>query len=268
MFNLLRMDLYRMKRSRSTYICLGLLLLAIVTMYGLLWLMATPQGQTTAIRIGMLTAQEGQELLSMLDGVDTLIMFRQIGLDGGMYNVTFGIWVMLFVCTDYHSGFLKNTMALHQNRWNYIGSKLITAAITDAFYLILQYAGVLLMNSLFGNMVSYAALADILFYISWAWLLTTAFAGLVILICVSTRSVAAGSVAVVLLGGGVIVMVLYQILSVFHMGEWLENTIYLTLAMGPDRYMSLQDMKVYAVGALFLMLYTVLAWLVLRKQDI
>lgn len=268
MFNLLRMDLYRMKRSKSMYVCLSLLLLATFVMYGLLWLMAAPPGQAVAIRAGILTAEEGQELLHMLDGVDVLMMFRQIGLDGGFYNVVFGIWVMMFVCMDYQSGFAKNIMALHQNRWNYIGSKLLTAAIVDMFYLIINFAVVLLANALCGNMVPYTSAADVLFYISWAWLLTTAFSGLVIMICVCTRSVAAGALAVVLLGGGVVVVPVYRILDIFHIGDWMKNTIYLTLAMGPDRYTSLKDMRVFVVGIVFLALYPVLAGIVLRKQDI
>lgn len=268
MFNLLRMDLYRMKRGRSLYVCLGLLIFATAVTYGLIWLMSAPQGQSIAIRIGMLTAEEGEELKSMLEGVDSLIMFRQIGLDGGLYNLIFGIWVMLFMCMDYQSGFVKNIMALHRNRWCYIGSKLLTAAIVDIVYLLLQYMFSLLMNAILGNMVPYTNVWDVLFYISWAWLLTTAFAGLMIMICICTRSVAAGTLAAVLLGSGVIVVPLERILSIFHAGEWLKNTIYLTLAMGPDRYTTLQDMRVFAVGAVFLLLYPVLAGLVLRKQDI
>ena len=42
MFNLFRMDLYRMKRSRSVYVCLGLLLLASAFVYTMMWLLAVP----------------------------------------------------------------------------------------------------------------------------------------------------------------------------------------------------------------------------------
>ena len=67
MFNLFRMDLYRMKRSRSVYVCLGLLLLASAFVYAMMWLLAVPQGQETAIRIGMLTAAEAQDYQMILD---------------------------------------------------------------------------------------------------------------------------------------------------------------------------------------------------------
>ncbi len=268
MFNLLRMDLYRVKRSKSAYVCFGILLISTVMVFGLLWLMATPRGQEISVRIGMLGTDETAELSKMLSGVDSLDMFRQICLDGGMYNVVFGIWIMLLVCSDFQSGFIKNVMALHQNRWNYVGSKIMTAGIVNFCYLTLHLLFTLLMNRLFGNMVSYADWRTYIFYLSWAWLVTTAFAALVILLCVLTRRVAAGAVGAVMLGGGAVVMPLYGILNTFHMGSWLKYSIYLTLAMGPGEYTALRDLYVYAVGAGFLVFYTTITGIILKRQDI
>lgn len=268
MFNLLRMDLYRMRRSRSAYVCLGILFLTTLASYILLWLLATPQGQETAIRIGMMTAEETQESLRMLEGMDTLTMFRNINLDGGAYCITFGIWVILFVCMDYRSGFLKNIMALYQNRWVYVGSKLLAAALLNILYLISNFLFVVLLNALFGNMVPQAGLGDVLFYMAWAWILTTAFGGLMLLICVCTRSTAAGTFAAVLLGGGSVVSMVQGILSMFHAGDWLNYSIYMMLSNGPSRYTGLQDLKVFAVGAGFLVLYSALAGWIMKKQDI
>lgn len=268
MFNLLRMDLYRMKRSRSVYVCLGLLLLASAFVYAMMWLLAVPQGQETAIRIGMLTAAEASDYQSILDGVDTLEMLREISLDGGMYCAAFGICVTLFVCMDYKSGFVKNIMALYQNRWVYVGSKLLAAATLNILYLIVNYLFVLLLNGLFGKMVPWADLRDVLFYMAWIWLLTTAFAGLMILICVCIRSAAAGVLAAILLGSGMIVEILNQIFTIFHLGDWLKYSIYMTLSTGPSRYTSLSDLRVFAVGAGFLLLYSLFAGIVLKERDI
>ncbi|MCI8884782.1 MAG: ABC transporter permease [Dorea sp.] len=268
MFNLLNMDLYRVKRSRSCYICLGIFLIGMVVMYGLLWLMAVPEGQKISVDIGMLTAVQVDEMSTIMDGTDSLILFRQASLDGGMYNIVLGVWVALFVCSDYQSGFIKNILALHQNRWNYVGSRIMTVGIVNLCCLILNLIFALVMNRVAGDMVPYAGWEDYLFYMSWVWLLTTAFASLMILICVLTRSVAAGSVAAVLLGSGVIVLPVYSILNMFHIGGWLEYSIYLTMTKGPGQYTAAKDLYVYAVGAGFLILYTVLTGIVLEKQDI
>ena len=70
MFNLLSMDLYRVKRSKSVYVCFLLLAAATVLVYGIMWLLETPQGQEIALRIGLLVPQELTEAESILDGID------------------------------------------------------------------------------------------------------------------------------------------------------------------------------------------------------
>lgn len=270
MFNLLRMDLYRMKRGKSVYVCLGILLVMTVFTLCMVWLMSTPQGQNTAVRLGMFTAEDMAVVAAemTMEGVDTLVMLRQTSLDGGMHNLLFGIWVMLFVCMDYQSGFIKNVMAVHQNRWNYVFSKILTAGIVNLCYLIIQYLFVLLMNRLLGNMAPYSALGDVLFYLSWAWLVTTAFAALVIMVCVWTRKVAAGALTVVILGGGMVQGPMYALLNMIHMGDWMKYTIYHTLDLGPYRYTAPADLYVYAVGVGFLVLYAAITGTVLKRQDI
>lgn len=267
MLNLLRMDLYRMKRGKSVYVCLGILLMGIMATLCMVWLMGTPRGQETAMRLGMFTAEDLAGL-DVMEGVDTLVMLRGTGMDGGTHNLVFGIWVMLFVCMDYQSGFVKNIMAVHQNRWNYVASKILTAGIVNIGYLVIQYLFVLLMNRLLGNMAPCSALGDVIFYLSWAWLVTTAFAALVIMVCVWTRKVVAGALAVVLLGCGMVQGPMYALLNMLHMGDWMKYTIYHTLDLGASRYTAPADLYVYGVGVGFLVLYAAIAGLVLKKQDI
>ncbi|MCI8665947.1 MAG: ABC transporter permease [Dorea sp.] len=268
MFNLLRMDLYRVKRSKSVYVCFGILVFVTVFGFWLMWLLGSDEGHKISLAMGMLSTEELFESESILAGVDFLGFFSQICLDGGAYNVIFGVWVMLFVCGDFQSGFIKNIMALHQNRWKYIGSKVLTVWIVDFCYLGLHLLSALMLNRIFGNLVPDAMWKDILFYLSWVWFLTTAFGALIIFICVLTRSVAAASLTAVLLGGGVVVMALYGILNLFHAGEWLKYSIYLTCAEGPEKYTSVKNLYVYVVGIGFLILYTVLSGMILRKKDI
>lgn len=271
MFCLLRMDLYRMRRSKSVYVCLGILLLMIVATLGMLWFVVTPQGQEAGMRIGLFTAADLANLADETDtlaGVDTLVMLRQSSMDGGMYNLVFGIWIALFVCMDYQSGYIKNVMAVHQNRWNYVAAKIVTAGIVSLCYLSAQYLMVLLMNRLLGYMAPCSALGDTLFYMTWSWLLTVAFAALVICVCVWTRSVAAGTLVAVLLGSGAVQGPMYALLNMVHMGGWMKYTIYHALDQGASHYAAMSDLYVYAVGAGFMALYMAVAGIKLKKQDI
>lgn len=270
MLNLLRMDLYRIRKSKSVYVCFGILLLMTIAIFYMLWLMETPKGNQVAVSLGMLTEQQVQQedRKVVMQGMDTQIMFRQMGLDGGGYTCIFGVWLMLFICMDYQSGFIKNILASHQNRRSYVAGKIAAAAIVNLIYLLLHFTVVEIGNQMSGIRVPHARIGDILFYFGWAWVVTTAFAALIIFICIFTRSVAAGALAVALFSTGWIVMPLYFLLSMFHAGGWMKYTIYRMLSEGPGSYTSVNDLYVYAVGVIFVAIYAALSDLVLKKQDI
>ncbi|MDE7225174.1 MAG: ABC transporter permease, partial [Acetatifactor sp.] len=61
---------------------------------------------------------------------------------------------------------------------------------------------------------------------------------------------------------------LYALLNMIHMGDWMKYTIYHTLDLGPAHYAAPADLYVYVVGAGFLILYTIVSGIILKKQDI
>lgn len=268
MLNLIRMDLYRMVRSKSLYVSLAFILFSVLACYGLIYLLGTPQGQRTAVSIGMLQEEDLEEASHILDGVDSLVFYRQSSLDGGAYNTIFGIVIALFLCMDFQSGYIKNVMALHRRRFEYVFSKLITAGIVSLFYLSAAFGVNALTNRLFGTMVPYAGWKDNLFYLSWVWIMTTAFAALVILACVFTRNTAAGVLTAVLFGSGIIVMPLGSITNIFHLGGWVKYTIYYNMSSGPSCYATAGDLSVFAVAIVFLVVYTTAAAVAISRQDI
>lgn len=283
MFNLLRMDLYRMKRSKSVYVCFVSMLGVIVLCYLMIYLLVTPEGQKTAEKIGMLTVYDSEgnvisdpeartammkEGNSLLEEVDLLEMFRESDMNGGMYNVLFGIAVALLVCADYKGGAMKNIMALHRNRWPYIGSKIMAAGILDFLYLVLSFGFNCLVNLLFGRMVPSGSWGDIMFYLAWAWVVSLAFGALIIALCVLTRSVTVGVLGAVLGGSGLVVMLVSNFLGYFHLNGWAKYTLYQTMAYGPSAYVSLEDLKCVVIGLIFLVLYTAVSITALIKRDI
>ncbi len=266
MFNLLRMDLYRLKRSRSIYICFAILLVMTVICFWFVWMTATPQGDALAEKLGI--AEVLREDSLSVENYDTLLMFREIAMDGGAYSAILGILVALFVCLDFHSGFLKNIMSLHRQRWKYAISKVITAGILSFFYLMLQYAFCLLLNVLFGHLVPLTGFGDTLFYLASAWLNTTAFSALMILICFFTRSSAAGVFTALLLGGGIVQTILRGFLSLFHLDDWLNYTLYYSLVLAPSSYTGTGSLRMFGAALVFLVLYSALATVSLSRQDI
>lgn len=283
MFNLLRMDLYRMKRSKSVYVCFFTMLAVIFLCYLLVYLLGTPEGRKVADRIGMLTVydseghvvsdpemkmvmmEEGEDLL---EDANLLEMFRDSDMKGGLHNILFGIAVALFVCGDYKGGSMKNIMALHRNRWPYIGSKLIAVGILDFLYLVLGFGFNCLMNLLFGNMLPFGSWGDILFYLAWIWPVTMAFAALIIALCVFTRSITIGVLGAVLGGSGLAVMMVSTFLGYFHLNGWVKYTLYHAINNGPSSYASPEDLRCLAIGLVFLVVYSVVSIVLLIRQDI
>lgn len=268
MFNLLRMDLYRLLRSKSVYICLACLMAASLLCFWMLWLMDTPEGREAAARIGMTAITDAEDEGSLLEGYDTLLMFRDIGMDGGVYVLIFGIVIVLFFCSDYSSGFMKNIMSLHRRRWAYITSKLMAAAILDFCYLAIEFVFCLLLNVLFHNLVPAAPVADVLFYLGLSFVVTMGFAALFLLFCTFTRSAAAGILAATLLSCGLLVTLVSYVTGLFGLNQWVSYTLYYNQTYAPSAYSGIGDLKGYAVGAVFLALYAVLSTVVLTRKDI
>lgn len=268
MFNLLRMDIYRIKRSKFAYVCLGCLLGIIFLSYMLVWLMATPNGQETALKLGMMALNELEEGQALLAEADVLAMFRESGMDGGMYSLIFGCAVALLVCGDYQGGFMKNLMSLHRRRQAYIGSKLMTAGILNFLYLTIGFLFNMLMNQLFHRMVPPADWKAVLFYLGWVWVLAMGFAALIIMLCVLSRSTTIGVLGAVLGGSGLVVVLLHGITSQFHLGGWAEYTIYYNMTYGPSVYTSVEDLRGVAVGIAFLAVCSAVSVAVLRNRDI
>ncbi len=270
MLNILRMDLYRLIRSKSVYVCFAFLVLMGFLCYWLVWLMGTPEGQAAAERIGITAVVyiNGETESLDIEQYDSLDMFREIGMDGGAYSCILGILMALFVCMDFHSGFVKNTLSLHRHRWKYIAGKTMLAGLLSLCFLVLSYGASLLINLFFHNMLPPAGLRDILYYLTWAWLNTTAFLALIIMVCVFTRSTSASILATVLLGSGLVVTLLSFVTGLFNADGWTAYTLYINLTYGPSHYTGLGDLKTYAVSIVFLAVYSVAAAAALSKRDI
>lgn len=270
MFNMLRMDFYRLIRSKAIYICFAILVAACFLCYWMIWLASTPAGQAAAEKIGMtgILYMDGEFNTTVLEQYDSLNMFREIGMDGGAYSSILGVFTALFVCTDFHSGFVKNTLSLHRRRWKYIGCKILLAGLVNLCVLLLLFGISLLMNLFFGSMLPLAGLGDTLFYLTWAWLNTTAFLALVVLISSFTRGAAASVTAVLLLGSGLVQMLLARLTGLFGASGWLEYTLYYNLTYGPSRLTGSGDLRTYAVSLVFLAVYSAAAAAALSKRDI
>lgn len=268
MLNLLRMDLYRIRKSKSTYICLGILLATVAIIYFLFYLMFLPNGQVIAHNMGMMTIPEITEAKDMFQEMDILVVFRQACMDGGFFPLVLSVLFTVFICADFKNGFIKNIMSVHINRWNYITSKILAFGLVDFIYLAVIYIFTFLLNVLIGGLIPYTSLGSVLFYLIQAWVLTMGMLALILFVCMFTRNLTAGILTAVFIASGAIVTVLSLILGLFHANGWLKYTLYMSLSNAAAVYKSPADLSGVFTGVIFFILYTVLAGIILQRKDI
>lgn len=267
MFNMFRMDIYRLRKSRFVYVCLAILIGLQILGYLMVYLVGTEKGREAATEAGLEVTVNGQEE-DILEGMDSLTMYRQCLMDGGAYATVFGIASVIFLCTDFQGGFLKNIMTQHRQRWKYIASKLMTLGVLNLVYLFLSVGVNFLLNLLWGGLVPSTPLTVFPFYLAWLWLVTMAFGAMAIMVSVFMRSTVAGILTVVLMCSGMVMMPVAAVMEHFNLGGWVQYTLYYSMTYGPSAYNTIPDLRPAAVGLGFLALYGTMAALSLTKQDI
>ncbi len=267
MFNMFRMDIYRLIRSRFVYVCLALIIGMQALSYLMIYMVGTEEGREAATQAGMIVTVDGEEEI-VLEGVDSLVMYRQALMDGGAYATIFGIASVLFLCSDFQGGFLKNIMTQHRQRWKYIGSKLIALGSLNLIYLLLSVGANYLLNLLWKGLVPSVPLSAFPFYLMWIWLVTMAFGAMTIMVSVFTRSTVAGVLTAVFMCSGLLMLPLSALMEHFNLGGWMKYTLYYNMAYGPSTYSTAADLLGAAVGLGFLAVYGTAAAVALTMQDI
>ena len=97
MLNLLRTDLYRVFRSKSFYICFGILVFINIVTFGILFIITNPSTRDLILQFGAELSADASDIESSLANTTILEIFRQRRLS---FRYDRGFW-----CTLYMHGF-------------------------------------------------------------------------------------------------------------------------------------------------------------------
>lgn len=268
MLNLLRMDFYRIFRNKSFYVCFGLLIFANLLTFGTLYLISNPSARSLFLELGGQVTGDPDALAASLSNTTILELYRQGTVGAGFFGVTTGVLAALFVCADFDSGFIKNIMAAHENKWDYIMSKTACLCSVNLLYLTANFGVVLIVNMICKNFFKASEPADVLFYMFAAWLLVNAFSALTILACVVTRRLAAGVAWAICVNSGLVIVILSSGLNIFGLSWITDNSIYMNLSALPAVFHGTYGLRPVITGIIFFVIYSVISKLVLDKKDI
>lgn len=153
MRNVFSMDLYRMMKTKSTYI-----LLAIYVAFLSLAIFVFKTNMDAGFTIGEQTQTISEFMYYMLSGNTTIFLII--------------IFIAMFINAEFNSGYFKNIMGDIPNKVNYVASKCMIVALYTAIYVIVGVviaiigARVLGIEEL-GKVSSIAAYAGILYLLDF-----------------------------------------------------------------------------------------------------
>lgn len=271
MFDLLHMDLRRLRRDKAAWIVFAVFCGVLLFVCGMMALTSSEAFVEKMYSLGgqvSVTVNEQREMVQdaaetreMLAGGSHADFFYGTFCTGGGLSVFIVILSTLFVCEDFTSGFSKNIFSVHQRKTPYILSKSLTLLCATTGFLA---AGILLCEvfiALFGLPLAASPLADYAKYILQAWLTVAAFAVQNVFFSVWTRNIALSMILSFVCAGGVVSMALGSAGRLFG----LDLTRFTIAGAAAGDGLSIFSA---AVCLVWIAVYAAFGTLALRRRDI
>ena len=285
MINHLKMDIYRLVRTKTLYLCLALLCaLCLLGSYAV-WYMTTPEfaesitGMEAQIDMpdGADEGSDGAGVITVESSVDEQVtptlqqLLGNIFVGSGTLAFLVSIFFVLFVGAEFDNGFIKNIFTAKRGRGTYFASKTILAVLVSVVFFLV---GTLIsyVASLFTGVEVIIVPADFALWALLVVLVCSAYAMISLLFIMFTKNKTAGVVAACVIASGFLGMLLFSIISLFpDFSHVLDYTIFACLGaleVGLTGPTTLSATHVAAVAGLYLVVFSALGFISIRKKDI
>ena len=201
MFNMLRMDLRRLFKSRSFYIILGVTAVLLIMVTVMAYTIADPEMMDAMEAQGAEITESDRIMSEYIQNMSQLDLMHET-LGSGFSLVMTGIGMTLFVNGDFSSGFIKNICCINPRRRDYVLSKVALAGIYSGIITVLSVLLMLLSPVLIHMYPVPDSISQILRYVLWMWLPHWAFALMAVALVLLTRSTTLGIILSLVAGGG------------------------------------------------------------------
>ena len=201
MFNMLRMDLRRLFKSRSFSIILGVTAVLLMMVTVMAYAIADPEMMDAMEAQGAEIIESDRMMSEYIQNMSQLDLMHET-LGSGFLLVMTGIGMTLFVNGDFSSGFIKNICCINPRRRDYVLSKVALAGIYSGIITVLSVLLMLLSPVLIHMYPVPDSISQILRYVLWMWLPHWAFALMALALVLLTRSTTLGIILSLVAGGG------------------------------------------------------------------
>lgn len=268
MLNMLRMDLRRMFRSRMFYIAFLCLTAGILIMIIMLHTITDPELREQAIDAGMkFTTTNDSDFDEIRQMSETEALCSTI-YSGGFFFVALYVVAVLFICSDFSSGFAKNIFSYNGGRWRYFAGKMVCMSMVCAVWI----AGSMLVFRVICRICGMYFAPDepgvyVAFFLGYL-LIGAAYMAQGLFLSVMFRSEGAGIAAAIVVPGGILIVMVESML-----GNWGLSINDMTLygcVQNMTGYLVQGDsfMKGAAVAGVWLVIWSAASLWPLYKKDI
>lgn len=269
MFNLFRMDLRRLFRTRSFYIVLVVTMGFLVLMVAMMAAVTNPETLDAMEASGMVVVEgDDRQMAEEIRGMSQL-EFAYESSSSGFLLIAVGIGVTLFVNEDFSSGYVKNIYFVRPRRREYVLSKVLTAGVYSGVLVIAGILVVLVCPFLMGVPLAASPIVSVLQYTFWVWLPIWAFGLMGLALVLLTRSSTLGIILAVVSGGGLVPALVYNICQQFG---WPDLSEYMLSSLERIQCVPMpnteQMIMILACAAGWGLVYTAGSIIVMEKRDI
>lgn len=160
--NLFRMDLHRMLHGKAFYVMIGI---------------------TIFIPIMMLTQMSGVRDITMFIGSDVISSGSfGAGMNLSMLNILTGMLLSIYIGREYTTGFIKNIITAHANKYDYLVSKALIALICNIVFIAVYLITLFVLGAVMGLPAEIPSIIGLVLYIVERLLLSIPMSILMIVI--------------------------------------------------------------------------------------
>lgn len=191
---LLRMDLRRLFHGKAFYIMTGI---------------------AVFIPVMMLTQMSGSnDLMSFIGSSGEATGTFGAGMSLSMLNVLTGILLTVYISREYSTGFIKNIITAHANKYDYILSKAVIAFLCNAAFMAVYLLTLFILGSVMGVPASIPSVLGLVLYILEKLLLSIPLSMVIIAINLVFRRRSGWSIVCICIAAtGIITMSLQSVLQ-------------------------------------------------------
>lgn len=286
MFNIFKMDLYKIFKSKSFYVMMIALLIVVLGFSTLLRItlsMDYSEGKDSSLSLqtensNIKTNDRGiteEEYYAVIEEIkDSMGIGEFINFQYGspIIGILLSIFIAIFVCSESETGFIKNLIPIRNSRINLVLSKILVILI----FIIIQ-AAVAVLASIAANLIVVGKIGEIPYeeimkYMGFQMMLLMAFGALMTLISYLFRSKAITMTIGILLSvniHGQLLGMLDKIINASKIKLAELSIIGSRGLIGRDELVSLANCKsIIIISIIYFVLYNVISIIRVKKMEV